>query len=142
MQASAVETVQSFMEAMKAFDIERTSALLADDVEYQNVPFPPHRGREATLRVLRGFMKAFNRFDVEIHNVAEREGVVLTERTDILASRFHELRFWVCGTFEVRDGKIALWRDRFDLATVAYQLATSPLRKLLSTVTPRLEARG
>jgi len=25
--------------------------------------------------------------------------------------------FWVCGTFEVRDGKIVLWRDYFDWGT-------------------------
>ncbi|MGB6073792.1 MAG: limonene-1,2-epoxide hydrolase family protein, partial [Rhodococcus sp. (in: high G+C Gram-positive bacteria)] len=22
--------------------------------------------------------------------------------------------FWVCGTFELRDGKVAVWRDYFD----------------------------
>ncbi len=142
MQPTAIEVVQAFMDAMKALDIERASALLADDVEYQNVPFPPHRGKDATLRVLRAFMAVINRFDVEVHNIAERDGAVLTERTDVLAGRLFEVRFWVCGTFAIRDGKIALWRDRFDLATVAYQLATSPLRKLLGTFTPGHQARG
>ena len=37
----------------------------------------------------------------------------MTERTDVL--RFGRVRvaFWVCGTFELRDGKIAVWRDYF-----------------------------
>ncbi len=45
-----------------------------------------------------------NRFDVKLHNV----GVVLTERTDILAGPVLYVDIWVCGTFEVRDGKIVL----------------------------------
>jgi limonene-1,2-epoxide hydrolase len=28
--------------------------------------------------------------------------------------------FWVCGTFEVRDGRITLWRDRFDYADLTW----------------------
>jgi hypothetical protein len=38
-----------------------------------------------------------------------------------------DLSFWVCGTLEVRDGKIVLWRDYFDLATFAWQALTGPL---------------
>jgi limonene-1,2-epoxide hydrolase len=37
----------------------------------------------------------------------------------------------VCGTFEVRDGKIVLWRDRFDVGAFLFQLMTSPLRRFL-----------
>jgi limonene-1,2-epoxide hydrolase len=33
------------------------------------------------------------------------------------------LEFWVCGTFEVKNGKITLWRDYFDTATVGAQVA-------------------
>jgi limonene-1,2-epoxide hydrolase len=56
---------------------------------------------------------------------------VLTERVDILTGPFVHFEIWVCGTFEIRDGKITLWRDYFDLASATLQLVTSPLRKLL-----------
>lgn len=131
MASESIEVVESFIEALKALDVSRSSALISDDIVYQNVPFPAHRGREATTRVLRAFTAVTTSFDVEMHNIAERDGVVLTERTDVLRGPVFDVRFWVCGTFEVRDGKIALWRDRFDIATVLAQLATSPLRRLL-----------
>jgi limonene-1,2-epoxide hydrolase len=39
----------------------------------------------------------------------------MTERTDsIIIGRFRA-EFWVCGVFEVHDGKITLWRDYFDV---------------------------
>jgi limonene-1,2-epoxide hydrolase len=135
MPSSNIEVVESFIDALKALDTERSSALMTDDIVYQNVPLPPDHGREATLRTLKGFTAMINYFDVEMHHIAERDGFVLTERTDILRGRFVDLRFWVCGTFQVRDGKIALWRDRFDIATVLKELALSPVRKLFA---PRL----
>ena len=53
-----------------------------------------------------------------MHNLAATSGVVLTERTDVLTAARFSARFWVCGTFELRDGRIVLWRDRFDFADV------------------------
>lgn len=126
-----IQVVEAFIDAMKAFDFERTSALMADDIVYQNVPLPADRGREAVERTLRGFTRFVTHFDVVMHAIAEKDGVVLTERTDILRGPFVDMEFWVCGTFEVRDGKIAVWTDRFDLATVVGQMLLGPLRRLL-----------
>ena len=59
--------------------------------------------------------------------------MVLTERTDVLVAGRVRAEFWVCGTFEVHDGRITLWRDRFDLVdtTVAMLrgLLTAPFRR-------------
>ena len=40
---------------------------------------------------------------------------MLTERTDALIFGPLRLQFWVCGVFEVHDGRITLWRDYFDM---------------------------
>jgi limonene-1,2-epoxide hydrolase len=40
------------------------------------------------------------------------------------------MSIWVCGTFEVRDGRITLWRDYFDIASTTAQLLTGPVRKV------------
>jgi limonene-1,2-epoxide hydrolase len=130
-QPTGIQVVESFFEALQAQDFERGLALLADDIEYQNVPFPADHGKAQVERTLRRFMLIASEFDVRMHNIAERGGMVLTERTDILRGPLVELEFWVCGTFEVRDGKIVLWRDRFDVGGFLLQLATSPLRRLL-----------
>ena len=131
MASRDIEVVESFIDAMKAFDFDRVHELLTEDAVYQNVPLPADVGRDAVERTLRRFTKAVDYFDVKMHHIAERDGVVLTERTDILRGRFVDMEFWVCGTFEIRDGRVALWRDRFDVATCVTQLALGPLRRLL-----------
>jgi limonene-1,2-epoxide hydrolase len=134
---SPIEVVEAFLAAACAKDLERCLSMLHDDVVYQNVPFPPDRGRAQVERTLRLFFRIPGKFDIRIHNIAEHSGVVLTERTDSLSAAFSVFDFWVCGTFEVRNGKIVLWRDHFDIGEVALKALASPVRALLRTLQPQ-----
>jgi limonene-1,2-epoxide hydrolase len=116
--------VESFLDALNALDTERV----------QNVPLPPDRGKAQVERTLRAFGRFVTHFEVHTHQLAARDGVVLTERTDILRGPLIDISIWVCGTFEVKNGKITLWRDHFDLASFAAQLVVG---KLLSVVRSR-----
>lgn len=127
---SPIAVVEAFLAALAANDRERAGALLADDVVYQNVPFPADRGKAAVLRTLERFSKVMTGFEVKMKNIAANGDVVLTERVDILTGPMLHLDIWVCGTFEVKDGKVTLWRDYFDLAEVTTKLFASPFRKL------------
>lgn len=118
---SAIAVVESFLRALERLDLDAAEALLADDVVYQNVPLPPDRGKAAAMKTLKLFMRFGDHFEARIKNIAERNGVVLTERTDVLGTKDASLEFWVCGTFEVKNGRIVLWRDYFDLATFVVQ---------------------
>jgi limonene-1,2-epoxide hydrolase len=132
-QRNAIDVVESFLAALVSLDMDRILSHLADDIEYQNVPLPPDRGKAQVERTMRLFGRVTSQFEVQTHHIAAQGNVVLTERTDVLRGRFLDITIWVCGTFEVRDGKIALWRDHFDVASFALQLLTSPVRRLLST---------
>jgi limonene-1,2-epoxide hydrolase len=129
---SEIAVVEDFFAAFKALDLDRALALMSDEVVYQNVPFPADCGKSAVTRTLKGFSKVMTGFDVQMKNIAANDGVVLTERVDFLKGPLADLEIWVCGTFEVRDGRITLWRDYFDLATATTQLFTGPVRKLLA----------
>ncbi|GAA1908580.1 hypothetical protein GCM10009773_40780 [Williamsia serinedens] len=59
-------------------------------------------------------------------------GTVMNERTDLVAFGPFVMTFWVCGVFEVRDGRITLWRDYFDFLT----MATATGRAVLGVVVP------
>jgi limonene-1,2-epoxide hydrolase len=131
MASSPIETVESFLRALEQGQRERAFALLADDVVYQNVPFPPDRGKAAVLRTFARFDKVMTGFEVQMKNIAANGDVVLTERVDVLKGPLLHLDIWVCGTFEVKNGQITLWRDYFDLAEVTAKLIASPFRKLL-----------
>ncbi|HEV7720897.1 MAG TPA: limonene-1,2-epoxide hydrolase family protein [Iamia sp.] len=109
-----IEVVQAFLGHLERMDVDAALALMSDDAVYQNVPLPPDRGRAAVARTLGRMMSAGSGFRVVHHNIAANGPVVLTERTDVLSVGPVDAAFWVCGTFEVHDGRITLWRDRFD----------------------------
>ncbi len=114
---SEIEVVQRFLGRLQELDTAGALALCAEDVVYQNVPLPPARGRRAVGRQLGAMTKVGTGFEVEMVNIAANGPVVLTERIDVLRRGSFAMEFWVCGTFEVRDDKIVLWRDYFDWPT-------------------------
>jgi limonene-1,2-epoxide hydrolase len=130
---SDIAVVEQFFAAMVANDLERGLEILTEDTVYQNVPFPADHGKKAVRRTFELFGKFVTSFQVEMRNIAARGGVVLTERVDILSGPLVYLDLPVCGTFELRGGKIALWRDYFDLAAATAKLFASPFRKLYQT---------
>ncbi len=113
-QSDEIAVVMAFLDALQRTDVDAALALLDPGIEYQNVPLPPARGLKEVERQLRSLERFFNGFEVVHHNIAANGPVVLTERTDVLVVGPVRGAFWVCGTFEVRDGRITLWRDRFD----------------------------
>ena len=133
----AIETVRAFLGALERLDVDAALELAADDIVYQNVPFPPARGIAAVDRQLRLLERFGSGFEVRMHNIASDGAVVLTERTDVLEAGRFSAAFWVCGTFEVRDGKITLWRDRFDFADFTFATLRGVIGAALSLVRGR-----
>ncbi|MFO0693877.1 MAG: limonene-1,2-epoxide hydrolase family protein [Polyangiales bacterium] len=116
------ETVQEFVRALEAMDIDRALSLADPNIVYENVGLPPIRGMRAFTKTLRMMEQRFTGFEVVMHRIAANGPAVLTERTDILHFLGFRLEIWVCGTFEVHDGKITLWKDYFDWAQLTGRL--------------------
>ena len=135
--ATEVEVVRAFLAAMERQDTDAVLALASDDITYQNVPLPPARGRDAFAAQMQWFARNLTSFEARIDNIAADGPVVLTERVDVLARGRVRAAFWVCGTFEVRDGKVVLWRDRFDYADLTVALVKGLVRGLLPARDPR-----
>ena len=109
-----IATVEKFLNSLRDKDLDTADALLADDLVYQNVGFPTIHGRQRAIKLFRGMQRPSMGFDVKIHRSAADGDTVLNERTDVLVFGPLRLVFWVCGVFEIRDGRITLWRDYFD----------------------------
>lgn len=118
-----IDVVERFIAALERFDLDAAMELVDDEIVYQNVPFPPARGARQFRGQMESFAKACDVFEVETHNIAAEGQTVLTERTDVLGRGRFRAGLWVCGTFELRDGKIVVWRDRFDFANLLAGLA-------------------
>ena len=82
----------------------------------------PLEGKDAIKGVIEQFMQPFERCEWEMTHIAAAGDVVLTERVDrFIGAKNVELP--VMGTFEIKDGKIAVWRDYFDLAAWTRQMS-------------------
>lgn len=126
-----IEVVRTFLAALERLDVDAALALTSDDIVYQNVPLPPARGRKAFEQQMRFLTRYCTGFEAEIHRIAADGDSVLTERTDALIKNDFRAEFWVDGTFDVVDGRIAVWRDRFDWATVLAAVLVAVPRALL-----------
>ena len=130
-----IETVQELLTALAAADLERALALVSDDIVYQNRPLPESRGKRAFERQMRAFQR-FGDFQVETHHIAADGVAVLTERTDTFVMRGVPVSFWVYGTFEVRDGRVEVWRDAFDWMTLLARFGVALPRILAGSASP------
>lgn len=128
-------TVEAFLNALADEDFDTASAALADDLVYQNVGLPTIYGRDRAMNLFRR-MEGRVGFEVKIHRIAADGAAVLTERTDALIFGPLRLQFWVCGVFEVHDGRITLWRDYFDF----YDMLKATVRGLAALAIPSLKA--
>ncbi|WP_327144150.1 limonene-1,2-epoxide hydrolase family protein [Nocardia sp. NBC_01327] len=95
---------------------ESIAKYFAEDAVYHNIPMQPLLGRAAILDFLRGFIGAFGGIDFGIHHQSAHGNVVLNERTDRFTLGDKQIELPVMGVFEIADGKIAAWRDYFDMA--------------------------
>jgi limonene-1,2-epoxide hydrolase len=120
---TAVETVNAFMTAAASRDYDAALALLTDDVEYQNMPLAPVTGHDAVKETLEMLLGLCSESQWVVHREVADGDTVMNERTDRFLVDGHWLELPVAGVFVVRNGRIALWRDYFDLDTIMKQMA-------------------
>lgn len=103
-------------------DLDRIVAQLTDDAVYHNIPVEPVVGVEAIRATLASFTTGVESVEFRMVAIAADGPTVLTERVDVFRYPGKEIALPVMGTFEVVDGKIAAWRDYFDLNQFMSQL--------------------
>ncbi len=108
--------VQSLADAWKAQDLDRIMSHFTDDIVYHNMPMEPAEGREAVSGVIEGFLAMADSIVFDTVNEVADGDLVLNERVDTFVIGGKPTPIHVMGAFELRDGKIARWRDYFDLA--------------------------
>jgi limonene-1,2-epoxide hydrolase len=114
------DVVKRFLTALQDGDLDAAMALLTEDAVWINVSLPAVRGKKAIERICRWSLDQGGGFRVHFHGIADSgDGVVLTDALNL--GRF-EQRFWVYGRFELRDGRIAVWRDAFDWRDITASL--------------------
>lgn len=134
------EVVTAFLSALQDRDYTTVKALLAPDLEYTNVSLPTLKGGDRVARMLEFALRRGGGFEVETDHIAVNGDTVLTERTDVVQLGPVRARFWVCGTFRVRDGQIILWRDYFDWMALSRGLVRGIVGSVLPSMRPQRSA--
>ncbi len=115
--ADSIHVVRDFCGAWERLDRVAILDSFTDDAVYHNMPMQPAVGKPAIgvlLDMILGQAADGVVFDIK-HIVADGD-VVLTERVDTFTTGDKKIALDVMGVFELRDGKIAAWRDYFDMA--------------------------
>ena len=105
-------------------DVERLISYFTEDAVYHNMPARPVRGIEPIRNAL-SYTEKYDFQGWQIVNQAVNGNVVLNERLDHYQVGAGLVSLPVAGVFEIRDGKIAAWRDYFDLNQ--FQTLMTPL---------------
>lgn len=108
-------SVRSFCEAWARRDVDELLGFFTDDAVYHNIPLAPAKGKDAIRALLEFFVPPASEISFEILHIASDGPVVLTERVDRFVIGERKVELPVSGTFEVAEGKIAAWRDYFDM---------------------------
>jgi limonene-1,2-epoxide hydrolase len=113
--------VEEFCHAWAKRDVDGILGYFASDAVYHNIPLEPAAGLDAIRAVLEMFVPPADEIEFVIHKIMSDGDTVFTERTDRFVTNGKRIALPVAGVFELRDGKIAAWRDYFDLQTFMNQ---------------------
>jgi limonene-1,2-epoxide hydrolase len=111
-----IDLIEQFCaEWEKGSDVDTIVSYFTDDAVYHNIPIDPVTGRDAIKNTFMMFTTGVERVEFQVRNIVAAGNMVLTERLDVFVLPDKRIELPVMGAFEVRDGKIAAWRDYFDL---------------------------
>lgn len=103
-------------------DAEKLAAYFTEDAVYQNMPTDPLGGRAAITAALAAMGERLESGGWDVLRQLASGDIVMNERVDHFRAGGRSVDLPVMGIFELRDGKIAAWRDYWDMGTWQKQL--------------------
>jgi limonene-1,2-epoxide hydrolase len=118
-----IDVVRRFCAAWSKINPDELAEYFTDDAVYHNIPIAPVTGRDTIKSTIAGFTGGVEKIEFRVRNIVADGPIVLTERVDVFVLPQGSIELPVMGAFEVRDGKIAAWRDYFDMKQFMDQMA-------------------
>ena len=118
---SHLDIIKAMTDAMAIKDYDAALPWFTDDCEYTNLPMGSVTGPAGVRSVLEPFFAPTIANELRILRSAVDGDTAFVERLDrhLIDTGWVELP--VTGVFVFRDGKIAVWREYFDLNTIVRQ---------------------
>ena len=114
--------ISEFIQACTRADPDEFASYFTEDAVWWNSPWPPVKGRDAIRETLRRGSQKMAALPWEIRHLVADGNIVMTERVDHFLVNNKKVSVPCMGVFELQDGKIAAWRDYWDLKQFEAQL--------------------
>src|SRR5215510_14928157 len=126
MSTANEQVVVGFFRAFDRLDLEGALSYLAEDCVHDDKPVGIHRGKEEIRQFFAPQMKTLKSFRAELKETLSAGDMVMNERVDwIELQGGKKAALPVMGAFEIRAGKIAVWRDYYDMGSFHKQISGS-----------------
>ena len=125
MANEAEKIVNDFCKAFESKNLEAIMAFFTEDAVYHNMPMAPVTGKAEIRTTIQSFMPKSDKDTItfKILNISSNGNVVFNERVDVFNTGGKHIELPVAGVFEISAGKIAKWRDYFDLQSFTKQMS-------------------
>jgi limonene-1,2-epoxide hydrolase len=117
MMTTNEQVVRDFIAAWTRLDVEELLQYFCEDGVYHNMPMKPVTGHEALRPFISAFLKGWTSTEWDVLNLVSKGDTVFAERLDRTVVGGKPVNLPCCGVFEMRDGRIMVWRDYFDMGT-------------------------
>jgi limonene-1,2-epoxide hydrolase len=117
-----IALISEFIQACVRADPDEFASYFTEDAIWWNSPWPPVKGRDAIRETLRRGSQKMAALPWEIRHIVADGNIVVTERVDHFLVNNKKISVPCVGVFELQDGKIAAWRDYWDLKQFEAQL--------------------
>jgi limonene-1,2-epoxide hydrolase len=117
-----VALIREFIGVCVRADPDEFAGYFTEDAVWWNAPWEPVRGRETIRETLRRGATQMAALPWDVRHIVADGDIVMTERVDNFKVGETRVSVPCMGIFELRDGKIAAWRDYWDLGRFERQL--------------------
>ena len=126
MSTTNEQVVVDFFKAFDRLDLEAALSYLTEDCVHDDKPVGIHKGKEEIRQFFLPQMKTMKSFRAELKETLATGNLVMNERVDwVELQGGKKAALPVMGAFEIREGKIAVWRDYYDMGSFYKQIGKS-----------------
>jgi len=125
----SVALIRQFIEACVRAEPDEFAAYFTEDAIWWNAPWSAVKGQAAIRETMRRGAQRMTALPWEIRHIVAEGSVVMAERVDNFLVGQRRVSVPCMGIFELKDGKIAAWRDYWDLKQFEAQLVFPPTER-------------
>ena len=118
------QVVVDFFNAFGRLDLEAALSYLTGDCLHDDKPVGLHEGKAAIRDFFAPQMGDLESFRAEMKDTMTVGNLVMNERVDYVGLKNGKTAaIPIMAAFEIQEGKIAVWRDYYDMATFQKQVS-------------------